>query len=218
MVERAGQGFDLIYRECIRQSKPLPDFLHTDAHSVWVTLRGEIQDPDFLRFLEDIGAEQTAAFTTDDFLAVDLIHREQPVTDHLKPVLAPLLEQGIIEKVGRGRGVRYMLSKRFYRHLGKSGVYTRKRGLDRETNKELLVKHVSGSMPNGCRFIEMTQVLPALSRSQIQKLLIELKQEGRVCCVGNSRAALWYEQAHPIAPIAPIKGKRSNVGAKRKRS
>lgn len=33
LVERAGQGFDLIFRECIRQSKPLPDFSHTDAES-----------------------------------------------------------------------------------------------------------------------------------------------------------------------------------------
>ncbi len=47
LVERAGQGFDLICRECIRHSKPLPDFSRTDAHFVWVTLKGEIQDPGF---------------------------------------------------------------------------------------------------------------------------------------------------------------------------
>ncbi len=44
LVERAGQGFDLIFRACIRQSKPLPDFSRTSSHSVWVTLHGEIQD------------------------------------------------------------------------------------------------------------------------------------------------------------------------------
>lgn len=57
LVERAGQGFDLIYRECIRQSKPLPDFTRTGEHSVWVTLHGEIQDPELLGFLEEIGRE-----------------------------------------------------------------------------------------------------------------------------------------------------------------
>ena len=77
LVERAGQGFDLIFRECIRQSKPLPDFSRTDAHFVWLTLRGEIQDPEFLRFLEEIGHEKMADFSTEDFLVVDLVHREQ---------------------------------------------------------------------------------------------------------------------------------------------
>ena len=37
LVERAGQGFDRIFRECIQQSKPLPDFSHTDDHFVWLT-------------------------------------------------------------------------------------------------------------------------------------------------------------------------------------
>ena len=58
LVERAGQGFDRIFRECIQQSKPLPDFSHTDAYSVRLTLHGDIQDQEFLRFLEEIGREQ----------------------------------------------------------------------------------------------------------------------------------------------------------------
>jgi ATP-dependent DNA helicase RecG len=39
LVERAGQGFDLIYRACIQQSKPLPDFSRTSEHSVWLTFK-----------------------------------------------------------------------------------------------------------------------------------------------------------------------------------
>ena len=53
---------------------------------------------------------------------------EQRVPDSLKSRVEHLLEQGIIERVGRGRGVRLLLSRRFYRHIGKAGVYTRKRG------------------------------------------------------------------------------------------
>ncbi|MBN2323487.1 MAG: hypothetical protein JXQ30_07115 [Spirochaetes bacterium] len=36
------------------------------------------------------------------------------------------------------------------------------------------------------------QVLPALSRSQVQNLLRELKSEGIIHNVGRTRAALWY--------------------------
>jgi ATP-dependent DNA helicase RecG len=192
LVERAGQGFDMIYRECIRQSKPMPDFTRTDDHFVWVTLHGEIQDPEFLRFLEEIGQERMAAFTTDDFLAVDLVHREQPVPDRLKPRLEPLLEQGIIERTGHGRGTRLHLSRRFYRHLGKGGIYTRKRGLDRETNKALVMRHLKDCGDEGCPISELQQVLPAQSRDYLKRLLSGLRLEGHVRLDGQRRGAKWH--------------------------
>jgi ATP-dependent DNA helicase RecG len=192
LVERAGQGFDLIFRECIRQSKPLPDFSRTDRHFVWLTLHGEIQDPDFLRFLEEVGEERMATFSTEDFLVVDLVYREEPVPDHLKSREGYLLEQGILERLGRGRGVRLLLSRRFHHHLGKAGVYTRKRGLDRETNKALLVQHIRDNQTIGSRMEELRQILPTLSRSQIQVLLRELVKQDVVHVHGATRAARWY--------------------------
>lgn len=192
LVERAGQGFDLIYRECIRHSKPLPDFSRTSEHSVWVTLHGEIQDPEFLRFLEEVGRERAAAFTTEDFLVIDLVHREQPVPAYLTPRVQSLLEQGIIERVGRGRGTRYLLSRRFYRFMGRGGAYTRKRGLDRETNKTLLLRHIEDSCESGTRLDELQQVLPGLSRHQVQTLLRELKRDGRIEVKGATKGARWF--------------------------
>ena len=192
LVERAGQGFDLIYRECIRQSKPLPDFSRTSEHSVWVTLHGEIQDPEFLRFLEEIGRERQASFTTEDFLVIDLVHREQPVPATLTARLPVLREQGVIERLGRGRGTRHFLSRRFYRFLGKGGAYTRRRGLDRETNKALLLRHVENSASAGASLGELQEVLPGLSRDQVQTLLRELKSDGRVEVRGATKAARWH--------------------------
>jgi ATP-dependent DNA helicase RecG len=191
LVERAGQGFDLMYRECILQSKALPDFTHTDAHFVWVTLHGEMQDQEFLRYLEEIGTERTATFATEDFLVLDLIHREEPVPDQFKARAHRLAEMDVIERVGRGRGVRYLLSRRFYRFVGKPGVYTRKRGLDRETNKALLLQHLRHEPAKGSPLSELQQVLPALSRDQLKRLLDELHREGRVRLVGERRGAKW---------------------------
>lgn len=192
LVERAGQGYDFIYRECIRQSKPLPDFTRTSDTSVWVTLHGEIQDPEFLRFLESIGRERQASFTTEDFLVIDLLRREQPVPLAFTPRLGVLLEQGVIERMGRGRGVRHFLSRRFYRFLGKAGTYTRRRGLDRETNKTLLERHIKDSAPTGATLGELLQVLPSLSRNQVQTLLRELKRSGHVNVQGKTKAARWH--------------------------
>lgn len=133
-----------------------------------------------------------AAFSIDDFWAVDLVHREQPVPDFLKSRVGHLLEQGKIERLDRGKGVRLLLSQRFYRRLGKAGIYTRKHGLDRETNKALLLRHLCESGDDGCPISELQQVLPAQSREQLERLLIELRREGRVRLVGERRGARWH--------------------------
>ena len=170
----------------------MPDFARTDAHWVWVTLHGDIADPEFLRFLEEIGEERLVTFGTDDFLLVDLVRRDEAIPDVLRVRIVPLLEEGILDRVGHGRGARLLLSRRFYRHLGKAGVYTRKRGLDRETNKALLVRHLRETGPAGSPISELQQVLPAIPRSQLKRLLDELRQDGRVRLGGTRRGARWH--------------------------
>ncbi|MGH9338488.1 MAG: AlbA family DNA-binding domain-containing protein [Acidobacteriota bacterium] len=131
-------------------------------------------------------------FSTEDFLVVDLVHRDRPVPDYLRPRGEYLLEQGVLERVGRGRGVHFLLSRRFYRLLGKPGVYTRKRGLDRDQNKALLLRHIESSARTGARFEEFRQVLPALSRHQVQTLVRELKRAGQIVVRGSTKAARWF--------------------------
>ena len=76
--------------------------------------------------------------------------------------------------------------------IDEKGAYTRKKGLDRETNKALLLKHIKENRGSGSRLKELIQVLPALTMPQVQTLLRELKSEGEIHKVGRTRAALWY--------------------------
>ena len=99
---------------------------------------------------------------------------------------------GVIERVGRGRGTRYILSRRFYAALRKKGIYTRQKGLDRETNKQLLLKHIRDSAKEGTTLAELQQVLPALGRRSVQGLLQELRDEGRIRLEGRTKGARWY--------------------------
>lgn len=191
LVERSGQGMNLIYERSIRQGKPRPDLTGTDAYHVVVALEGEVSDPRFVQFLEKVGQERLASFATQDFLVLDLVHSEQHIPPELRPRLGPLRELGIIESVGRGRGARYLLSRRFQAALGRRGAHTRKRGLDREQNKVLLVNHIRETGTAGCPISELEQVLPALSRDQIKRLLYELKSAGLLRLAGARRGARW---------------------------
>jgi hypothetical protein len=85
-----------------------------------------------------------------------------------------------------------ILSRRFHAALGEPGGYTRRRGLDRETSKELLHRHLRDQANAGCPMAELQQVLPGQSRAQIKRLLDELQREGRARLDGTRRWARWY--------------------------
>ncbi|MCK4303760.1 MAG: putative DNA binding domain-containing protein [Candidatus Eisenbacteria sp.] len=193
LVERSGQGADLMFSTCIQESKALPDFSASDDYEVSLVLSGEVQDEQFLRYLERVGAETLAHFNSGDFLLLDAIHRELPISDRLRGRLPKLLELGIIER--RARRGSYLLSERFYQLSGRSGAYARRKGLDRETNKALLLKHIKRNKAEGSPFGDLQDVLPAQSRPQVQRLLAELKREGKASTKGKTRAARWYPGA-----------------------
>lgn len=71
------------------------------------------------------------------------------------------------------------LPRSLYAATGKTGVHTRRVGLDRDTNKELLLKHIRQNNEVGTPFKELQQVLPGLNRNQIQVLMRELKEDGK---------------------------------------
>lgn len=163
LIERSGQGMNLMFESAIRQSKPLPSFAGSAAHEVRLTLAGTVQDPTFIRFFARLGEERVGDFSTYDFLALDALRREQRLTETMRSRLPGLIQMGAVETIGRGSGVRWMLSRNLYAMLGAKGTYTRRRGLDHETNKALLEKHLRDSGSEGAPLAELCQVLPALS-------------------------------------------------------
>lgn len=191
LVERAGQGMDRMFEESIRQGKALPDFTGSDDYFVKLTLQGEVLDPRFVRYLEKVSQETGVRFHIHDFLALDRVHRGEPVPSPLRSRLGRLADLGIVETIGIGSGTRYLLSRRFYESIGASGDYTRRRGLDREESKALLVRHLKACGEEGCPLSELQQVLPGQSRTHIKRLLEELRRDGLVRLSGARRGARW---------------------------
>jgi len=159
---------------------------------VVLTLDGQVQDENFLRFLEKVGVKTLAFFSTEDFLVLDLIHREKTVPTQLKDRLKQLTDIGIIERDGRGKGTKYMLCRKYYKFSGQTGVYTRRRGLDKATNKELLLKHIKENADTGSKLSDLCQVLPALSRNQVHRLAKALNNDGLIEFKGKTKASRWF--------------------------
>ena len=197
LIERSGQGMDLMVKACITESKPQPDFWDTDDYQVSLTLHGEIQNEAFLRFLNKVGQEQRKLFTTEDYLILDAVSEDKEVPERYLARLPRLVENGLLEQIGKGKSKRYILSQDLYEFIGQKGAYTRKKGLDKETNKALLFMHIIDNAQQGSRLGELKQVLPSLSRRTVQSLLQELKHERQIYSIGRTNAARWYPGGQP---------------------
>ncbi len=192
LIERSGQGLNLMMESAVRQGKPLPSFAGTAAHEVRLTLEGGVRNPAFVRFMERLGEETLRGFSTIDYLALERLHQEKELAPSLKERLPGLVAAGAVESIGRGKNTRYILSEALYATLGAKGTHTRQRGLDRETNKALLIKHLSKQEGQGAPLAELRQVLPSLPESAVRDLLREMRTEGQLTLIGERRWARWH--------------------------
>lgn len=190
LVERSGQGANRMYEFSLKEGKQRPDFAGTDEHQVSVTLRGSVRNPRFLVLLESLAQERNEQLSLEDLLLLDAVVSGERAPDSLRARAGAMVDQGVFERIGRGRGSKLVLARRWYRVLGEPGTYTRRRGLDREASKALVVAHIRGEP--GCTFAELRRVVPHLSDDQLKDILRELRTARVLHTVGRTRAARWH--------------------------
>jgi len=190
LVERSGQGMDRIFGASLREGKGLPEFAGTDDHEVVLTMKSEVIDQPFLRLLE-LAEKEGIPLNVHHLVVLDLIRLNEPLPPEAIPLTNHLIDIGLVERVGKGKQSRLLLSRGMYGYLGKPGSYTRYRGLDRETNKQLLLKHIKSCGPNGASLSEFRQVLPQLTDDQVRHLVSELRRDRLVEREGWANSAKW---------------------------
>ena len=67
LIERSGQGLNLMVESAVRHGKPLPSFAGTAAHEVRLTLEGGVRNLSFVRFMERLGEDTLRTFSTADY-------------------------------------------------------------------------------------------------------------------------------------------------------
>ena len=144
---------------------------------------------EMLSVINRISERSTELLSTEDFLAIDALYHDRPLNGKMQARLPRLVEMGIVEHIGRKK---YVLARSLYAATGKTGVHTRHVGLDKDTNKALLLKHIRQNNDVGTPFKELQQVLPGLTRGQIQRLMQELKDSHQVYPQGKTSAARWF--------------------------
>jgi ATP-dependent DNA helicase RecG len=190
MVERSGQGMNLIFEDAITSAKQLPT-PEASPFQFNLTLHGVVQDPPFLAYLERVGQEKMRLYDTAHLLVLDSVRRDVELPDGLKPLADRLVTDGLLERVSRGRGARLILSRTFASAIGESATYTRRKGLDQDEGKLLLHKHLVHKGDHGAPLEELAQVLLSKTKRQVQHLLRLLAKDGMAIPPRRGRGGLW---------------------------
>lgn len=189
LVERAGQGVNRMLVESIADSKRLPDYSRSDEYEVFLELSGEVQDPAFVKFLAHLPTKHKAALSSHHYLVLDSIRRNEAVDPVYRAELKTLRSMGLLGSTGRGRGVRYVLK------AAVGGRYSRSANVASAPSRARLKKHILGliekSRGEGCTVADLLRSTHRLSRDQLRWILRQLRAEGRICSVGQTKAARW---------------------------
>lgn len=180
-VEQFGTGVNLMFKNQLSLGKNPPDFSKTDDYRVGLILDGAIKDIEFAKYVLKVVDQQQKTLSDEElFLLYKIKNREKVIS----PKIDSLFELGLIEKIGRGK---YILSKKYYFDVNQKGKYTRHKGLDRETNKALILNHLK-EFPDGAKKQELQDVLPQLEWVQIWRILNQLRDEGKIAFTGVRRS------------------------------
>lgn len=75
LVERSGQGMNLMYEQSVREAKPLPHFNGSDDYCVKLTLNLKVIHPKMLELMQQISGEKLNVMSTEDYLLLGAIYR-----------------------------------------------------------------------------------------------------------------------------------------------
>ncbi|MDP2913468.1 MAG: putative DNA binding domain-containing protein [Candidatus Omnitrophota bacterium] len=187
LAERSSQGLDDIFEQSIRDGKGLPDLSKSDAYTVRLSIPAQVKDKDFILYLNRITNERQINLSFVEIYELEQIREQQEIKS--PKFKDKFLKLGIIEKIGRTSGAKYILSHKYYASIGKSGTHTRLTGLSREEKKALILKHLQTKGKGNFR--QFADAFPQLERSGITNLLMELKREGKIKYTGSRKSGYW---------------------------
>ena len=187
LVERAGQGVDLMYQLAIRDSKETPDYSKSDQFTVSVTLKGRVLNKAFVRFVLkcDVGALES--LSTEQWLALDRLSREEQLRNCSSESVDQLLSLQLIERVS---ATRFILLRLYYEFLDRIDSYNRMR--EKEIKRELLESELQKYRVDGLHISDLDKILPDEERKAIRRLLKDLEDDNRVHAKGENRWTRYY--------------------------
>lgn len=114
IVERSGQGMDVIFRLTLSEGKQMPDYNKTDDYQVVAILSARVKDPGFCLFINSIQQELPENQKLSVFDILTFCDIKDGLHPKDKEIAKKLLSMGYLEKRGKTSAIRYILPRRYY--------------------------------------------------------------------------------------------------------
>lgn len=204
LAERTGRGVDLIFEGLLRYGRPAPDYSASDSTTVAVRLSNADADIPFLQMILAEEERKGTRLPLNSLIVLAKLRNEkradatgvaaaiQRDESAARAVLERLVEAGLVEAHGVGRGRTYTLSSKVYRKEGKSIDYVRQAGFDPIQHEQMIIKYVRAhGQIKRKDVIELCKIGPY----QASRLLGRLVEAGTLRKVGEHKATIY--QAGP---------------------
>ena len=202
LAERTGRGIDRIFEGMLRFGRPSPDYSASSAHGVSVRMTSADADVEFLRMILRREEQTGGAMPFDSLIILsslrdkrrlgiaDLAGIMQKSAILVRAAIEQLVEAGMVEAHGAGRGRAFTLSASVYEGEGRKIDYVRQAGFDAIKQEQMVLQFIDahGSIKRG-EVVELCHLSP----DQAYKLLSRLKKRGDIRQIGERKSA-FYER------------------------
>ena len=201
LAESTGRGVDRIYEGSLFYGRPLPDWSESNSASVRLFVPRSAPDEAFMELLEDERQRTGVPPSLRAMMVLDVLKRQrrattQDLTEQLhmsgsvvRTVVEQLVEAGLVEAVGSGRGRAYILSSRVYARKNDAKAHTLQSGIDKIRHSELVLK-----LAREQGFVANRDVVALLhiGDKQAYALLKKLAKDGVLELRGHGAGAKYY--------------------------
>lgn len=201
LAERTGRGIDRIFEGMLRYGRPAPDYSMTDAYTVSVRMQSAETDPAFLRMVIE-QEEKSGDMPVDALIILSSLRHERRLSTSdmtastqkpeqaTRTAIEKLVEAGLVEAHGQGRGRTYTLSAKVYRQSGQKAAYIRQAGFDPIQQEQMVLAYIDkhGSIKRA-DVMELCRI----TKDQAAKLLKRLTSESKISKFGERRGT-FYER------------------------
>lgn len=191
IVERSGQGMDIIFRLTLSEGKQKPDYSKTDDYQVMAILSSIVKEPAFALFIQTIQQElpENNKLSVFDVLTFSALREGKQPRD--KDIAKHLFELGYLEKRGKTSAVRYILPRRYYEMTGNMAEYSELTDWDANQVWAVLFpylqKYGSAKKPDIVRIVGNH-----VSDKQLRTILDNLKKMGMIVTKGERNLTTYH--------------------------
>lgn len=196
LAERTGRGIDRIFEGSLQFGRLLPDYSGSTHRHVSLFIPKGLPDRAFIKMLSEEQKKMGRHLPIHSLLILNALKHLRRATvreiaaevnlveTKVKGIVESLMESGLLEASGTGRGRYYMLGSKVYKESDETIGYIRQTGIDKLKYKELIMKLAKAQgQVTRANVVELLQV----NTSQAYRLLAELTNEKELKLIGSGR-------------------------------